>query len=134
MVPHILEFIRHYVLTLSALEKFALFLVMLVAIPRLCRRAHVPAAVGLLLGGVLVGPYVLGFFSTNRPIADFLGELGKLLLMFFAGLEIDLALFRRVRNRSIAFGADRQDPMRKTSPAGGSVELRGNERLELRHR
>jgi Kef-type K+ transport system membrane component KefB len=30
--------------------------------------------------------------------------LGKLLLMFFAGLEIDLALFRRVRNRSIAFG------------------------------
>ncbi len=33
-----------------------------------------------------------------------MGELGKLLLMFFAGLEIDLALFRRVRNRSIAFG------------------------------
>ena len=34
----------------------------------------------------------------------FLAELGKLLLMFFAGLNIDLALFRRARNRSIAFG------------------------------
>ena len=42
--------------------------------------------------------------GTVRPVADFLAELGKLLLMFFAGLEIDLALFRRARNRSIALG------------------------------
>ena len=104
MTPHVLEFVRHYVLTLSALERFALTLLMLVSIPRLCRRVHVPEVVGLLLGGVIVGPYILGFFSTNRPIAGFLAELGKLLLMFFAGLEIDLALFRRARNRSIGFG------------------------------
>ena len=77
---------------------------MLVLIPRLCRRVRIPSAVGLLLGGVIIGPFVLGFFSTDRPIADFMGELGKLLLMFFAGLEIDLALFRRARNRSITFG------------------------------
>ena len=77
---------------------------MIVTIPRLCRRLHVPAAVGLLLGGVIIGPYVLGFFGADRPIADFMAELGKLLLMFFAGLDIDLALFRRARNRSIAFG------------------------------
>jgi len=77
---------------------------MLVAIPRLCRRLHVPATVGLLLGGVLVGPHVLEIFGKVRPIADFLAELGKLLLMFFAGLEINLALFRRARNRSIALG------------------------------
>jgi Kef-type K+ transport system membrane component KefB len=104
IVTHALEFVRHYVLTLSALGKFAVTMVMLVTIPRLCRRAHVPEAVGLLLSGVIVGPYVLGFFSTNHPVADFLAELGKLLLMFFAGLEIDLALFRRARNRSIGFG------------------------------
>jgi Kef-type K+ transport system membrane component KefB len=78
-------------------RNFALGMVMLVTIPRLCRRLHVPAAVGLLLGGVIVGPYVLGFFSTDRPIADFMADLGKLLLMFFAGLEIDLALFLRAR-------------------------------------
>jgi Kef-type K+ transport system membrane component KefB len=77
---------------------------MLVVIPRLCRRMNLPAAVGLLLGGVVIGPYVLGFFGTQRPIADFMADLGKLLLMFFAGLEIDLALFRRARNRSISFG------------------------------
>jgi hypothetical protein len=27
--------------------------------------------VGLLLGGVIIGPYVLGIFGTERPIADF---------------------------------------------------------------
>ena len=104
MNPHLLGFIRDHLFTLPVLAKFALGMVMLVAIPRLCRRLHIPSAVGLLLGGVIIGPYVLGFFSTDRPIADFMAELGKLLLMFFAGLEIDLALFRRARNRSIAFG------------------------------
>jgi Kef-type K+ transport system membrane component KefB len=104
MVPHILGFIDHYVLTLSALGKFALILIMLIFLPRLSGRAHIPSPVGLLIGGVIVGPYVLGFATTDRPIADFLGELGKLFLMFFAGLEIDLALFRRARTRSIVFG------------------------------
>jgi Na+:H+ antiporter len=102
--PEILDFLRDHLVTLPALAKFALGMVMLVTIPRLCRRLHVPAAVGLLLGGVIIGPYVLGFFGTDRPIADFMAELGKLLLMFFAGLEIDLALFRRARNRSMTFG------------------------------
>ena len=104
MNPSTLDFIRDHLFSLPVLAKFALAMVMIVTIPRLCRRLHVPAAVGLLLGGVIIGPYVLGFFSTDRPIADFMAELGKLLLMFFAGLEIDLALFRRARNRSIAFG------------------------------
>jgi Kef-type K+ transport system membrane component KefB len=79
-------------------------MVLLVTIPRLSRRVNVPVPVGLLLSGVIVGPYVLDIFGTVRPVADFLAELGKLLLMFFAGLEIDLALFRRARHRSIALG------------------------------
>jgi Kef-type K+ transport system membrane component KefB len=104
MDQQVLGFIRDHLFTLPVLAKFALGMVMIVAIPRLCRRLHAPGAVGLLIGGVIIGPYVLGFFGTERPIADFMAELGKLLLMFFAGLEIDLALFRRARNRSVAFG------------------------------
>jgi len=101
---NIVGFVRDHLVTLPALVKFALGMVMIVVIPRLSRRLHIPAAVGLLAGGVIIGPYVLGLFGINRPIADFMAELGKLLLMFFAGLEIDLALFRRARNRSISFG------------------------------
>jgi hypothetical protein len=55
MIRHILEFIRHYILTLSALEGFARIVVTLVTIPRLRRRMHVPEAVGLLLSGVIGG-------------------------------------------------------------------------------
>jgi Kef-type K+ transport system membrane component KefB len=104
MPPNSIIFLRDHLFTLPSLAKFALVLVMLVAIPRLCRRLHIPAPVGLLIGGVIVGPYVLDIFGKVRPVVDFLAELGKLLLMFFAGLEIDLALFRRARNRSIALG------------------------------
>ena len=99
-----INFLRDYLFTMPVLAKFAVGMVMLVVIPRLPRRVHVPATVGLLLGGVIAGPYVLDVFGKVRPIADFLAELGKLLLMFFAGLEINLALFRRARDRSIALG------------------------------
>jgi Kef-type K+ transport system membrane component KefB len=104
MISNTVSFVRDYLFTMPVLAKFAVGMVMLVVIPRPSRRLHVPVPVGLLLSGVLVGPYVLDIFGKVRPIADFLAELGKLLLMFFAGLEINLELFRRARNRSIALG------------------------------
>ena len=52
---------------------------------------------------------------SDWPVSDFqlaprhageviFAELGKLLLMFFAGMEIDLAQFNRTHYRSIGFG------------------------------
>src|SRR5580698_4851461 len=96
--------IRDHLLTMPSLAKFALGMVLLVVVPRLCRRWRVPEVVGLLLAGVIIGPPVLAVFGQERPIAEFFADLGKLLLMFFAGLEIDLALFRKARNRSVVFG------------------------------
>jgi Kef-type K+ transport system membrane component KefB len=104
MLSNTISFLRDYFFTMPVLAKFAVGMVMLVVIPRLSRRVHVPVPVGLLLSGVIVGPYVLDIFGKVRPIADFLAELGKLLLMFFAGLEINLELFRRARHRSIVLG------------------------------
>jgi Kef-type K+ transport system membrane component KefB len=99
------EWLRAYALSLPLLAKFAVGLAVIVVVPALSRRARIPAVVGFLLAGVLFGPHGLDVIGTNRPIADFFGELGKLLLMFMAGLEVDLELFRRVRARSISFGA-----------------------------
>lgn len=100
------EWLHSHALSLPQLAKFALGMAVIVGIPPLSRRVRLPAVVGLLLCGVMLGPHVLGFFGErpHRPIADFFAELGKLLLMFFAGLEIDLALFRRTRNKSMIFG------------------------------
>jgi Kef-type K+ transport system membrane component KefB len=100
----VLDFVRTHLLTLPSLAKFAIALAVIVGIPPLSRRLRLPAAVGLLLTGVVLGPHGVDLFGEHRPIAQFFAELGKLLLMFFAGLEIDLTLFRKVKNRSIAFG------------------------------
>jgi Kef-type K+ transport system membrane component KefB len=101
---HVLDIIRTHLLTLSVLVKTALLLSILVGVPRLCWNLKLPAAVGLILAGVVVGPHGLEFIGEHRPIADFFAEIGKLLLMFSAGLEIDLALFKKVKHRSITFG------------------------------
>jgi Kef-type K+ transport system membrane component KefB len=84
------EFLRSAALSLPPLAKFALGMVMIFGIPRLSHYVRLLAVVGLLLSGVIVGPYVLGIFVEQRPIVEFLADLGKLLLVFVAGLEIDL--------------------------------------------
>ena len=100
----ILELIRSHAASLPLLARFAIAMALIVGIPPLARRVRLPVVVGLLLGGIVVGPYGLGIFPVHPAVADFFAELGKLMLMFFAGLEIDIALFRRARNRSILFG------------------------------
>jgi len=103
-VTDLLDAIRSHVLTLPDLAKFAVIIAVIVGVPRLAARIRVPPMVGLLFFGVALGPHVLGFFGEHRPIADFFAELGKLLLMFSAGLEINIDLFRRAQTRSIIFG------------------------------
>ena len=99
-----LDFIRSHALAMPQLTKFALGMAVIFGVSALSRRVGIPAVVGLLFSGVVLGPHVLSVFGEQRPIADFFADLGKLLLMFFAGLEIDLALFRRAQRRTITFG------------------------------
>lgn len=98
------EFVRTHLVTLPLLTKFALMLAVAVGVPALSRRLRLPAAVGLLLAGVVFGPHGLDVVGDKRPIVDFLGEIGKLLLMFMAGLEVNLALFKAARNKVLTFG------------------------------
>jgi Kef-type K+ transport system membrane component KefB len=79
-------------------------MLILFAVPPLCRRVRLPAVVGLMAAGVLVGPFGLQLAPRHGEVAHFFADIGKLLLMFFAGMEIDLAQFNRTRNRSIGFG------------------------------
>src|SRR5262249_5464144 len=98
------DWLRSHALALPLLAKFAVGLAVIVIVPQLSRKLRIPAVVGFLLCGVLFGPYGLDLIGTNHPVAAFFGDLGKLMLMFMAGPEIDLALFNRVRKRSMTFG------------------------------
>lgn len=64
------------------------------AIPLICRPIRLPAAVGEILYGILVGPYVLGLVEEGRFIQA-LADLGFFLLMFLAGLELNFSQLER---------------------------------------
>jgi Kef-type K+ transport system membrane component KefB len=98
------EFLRAHAITLPPLAKFAIAMAVIVGVPPLARRARFPVVVGLLLSGVVIGPNVLDVAGQNRPVAEFFAELGAMLLMFFAGLEIDLTQFRQAQRKTIIFG------------------------------
>jgi Na+:H+ antiporter len=53
----------------------------------LARRLGQPAVVGELLGGVIVGPYALGWAQLTEPAAVF-SEFGVVILLFAVGLEV----------------------------------------------
>jgi Kef-type K+ transport system membrane component KefB len=99
-----IDFVRSHLLTLPLLTKFAIIMAVIVGVPAVSRRLRLPAAVGLLLAGLVIGPHGLDVTGDKRPIVDFLAEIGKLLLMFMAGLEVNLALFRAARNKVLTFG------------------------------
>lgn len=71
--------------------------------PYLAERAGLPGIVGLIVGGMLVGPNVLGLIERSEAVVG-LGELGILYLMFIAGLELDLDEFERHRGEALRFG------------------------------
>jgi Kef-type K+ transport system membrane component KefB len=95
---------RSHAVALPNLAKFAIVMAIIAGAPVLTRRFRVPEIVGLLAFGVLLGPYVLDVAPVNHPIVQFFGDLGRLILMFTAGLEIEISLFRKVQTRSVLFG------------------------------
>jgi len=81
-----------------------LFLVVFVVIvggPFILERFKLPGIIGLLLGGLLIGPHGLGAVPGSDTTVAALGQLGLLYLMFVAGIELDLGLVRRHRRSVI---------------------------------
>ncbi len=77
--------------------------VVIIVAPWLAERVHIPGLVGLLIGGMIIGPNVLDVVQSSSGIVKELGDVGLLYLMFMAGLDLDLAVFARYRNHAIIF-------------------------------
>jgi Kef-type K+ transport system membrane component KefB len=71
--------------------------------PLVMERFRIPGLIGLLVGGMVIGPHVLGVVPATGGIVTDLGKVGLVYLMFMAGLELDLAVFAKHRNRAIVF-------------------------------
>ena len=75
------------------MEQFLPFFIVLFAgvfFSGLFKTFHLPWAVTLLIGGIIIGPQGLGFFEVDQTI-NFIGQIGLIFLMFMAGLESHLS-------------------------------------------
>jgi Kef-type K+ transport system membrane component KefB len=70
--------------------------------PAFAVRLRLPAAVVLILIGIAVGPTGLAWVDGATPAVAIVSELGFLVLMFMAGMEIDFASLRRAGMRALA--------------------------------
>lgn len=85
--------------------QFAVLLIVILTVPSIFERLRLPGLVGLLAAGVLLGSNGLNVLNTKSETMSLLSDIGLVYLMFVAGLEVDMAQFRRTRNRSIGFGS-----------------------------
>ncbi|MEL6355142.1 MAG: cation:proton antiporter [Cyanobacteria bacterium J06627_28] len=88
----------------SPLSDFVLLLAIALLVPPVFERLKLPGIVGLLAAGILFGSSLLGWLDPASETMKLLSEIGKIYLMFVAGLEIDLALFQKTQDRSLTFG------------------------------
>lgn len=83
--------------------KFLLILLIILAAPLLLNKLRIPHLLGLIIAGVIIGPH--GFNLVLRDSSIILsGTAGLLYIMFLAGLEIDMADFKRNSTKSLVFG------------------------------
>ncbi len=82
---------------------FLVLFVVVVAGPLIVERFRVPGILGLLVGGLLVGPHGLDIVGSGNTTVPDLGKIGLLYLMFVAGLELDLRLVQAHRRATAVY-------------------------------
>ncbi len=75
-----------------------LLIIFLVSVPVafLCLRLKLPLLVGLMITGIVIGPYGLGLIKELEAI-EILAEIGVVLLLFTIGLEFSLRRLREMK-------------------------------------
>ena len=85
----------------STLELVLILLATAVGVVVLFRQLRLPALIGYLLVGILIGPHALGWAADDEQ-TRYLAEFGVVFLMFSVGLEFSLP--RLVTMRKAVFG------------------------------
>ncbi|MFM6356425.1 MAG: cation:proton antiporter [Planktothrix sp.] len=88
----------------SPIVAFTILLLVSLAIPPWFERLRLPGLVGLLIAGVVLGPNGLQLLDPSSETMKLFSDIGKVYLLFVAGLEIDLEQFHKNKHRSLGFG------------------------------
>jgi len=82
---------------------FFIVLAIILLAPLLLNRLKIPHIIGMIVAGVLIGPYGFHLLDNDASFKIF-GQVGLLYLMFLAAIEIDLFHLRRNLKRGAVFG------------------------------
>ncbi len=85
----------------NSLQLVLILLAVAVGVVVLCRILRLPAMLGYLIVGILIGPHALGWIP-DTPETRHLAEFGVVFLMFSIGLEFSLARLRTMQR--VVFG------------------------------
>ncbi|NIO42268.1 MAG: potassium transporter [Burkholderiales bacterium] len=88
----------------GTLELVLILLLAAVVVVAVFRLLALPALLGYLLAGVLIGPYALGLVGDSEE-ARYLAEFGVVFLMFSIGLEFSLPKLLTMRRVVLGLGA-----------------------------
>jgi Kef-type K+ transport system membrane component KefB len=83
--------------------KFLVILIIILFSPILLNKIKIPPILGLIIAGVIIGPNGINLLTRDSSII-LSGTAGLLYIMFLAGLEIDLAEFKKNSLKSLLFG------------------------------
>jgi Kef-type K+ transport system membrane component KefB len=100
-LSHILE--KFQLPLTNPVPVFALILLIILIAPILLNRLKIPGIIGLIVSGILIGPYGLNIIE-NSDAVELFATIGLLYIMFMAGLDLDLNEFIVNRNKSLLFG------------------------------
>ncbi|MDL2228195.1 cation:proton antiporter [Bacteroidales bacterium OttesenSCG-928-K03] len=87
----------------SPILSFIIILLIVLLSPLVLKRFNIPGIIGLIVSGIIIGPYGLNIIDNNSAVELF-STIGLLYIMFLAGMELDLNEFRLNKYRSITFG------------------------------
>ena len=82
---------------------FFIVLVIILLSPVVLNRFKIPHIIGLIVAGVVIGPYGLNVLARDMSFELF-GQVGILYIMFLAGIEIDMYHLKRNLKRGLVFG------------------------------
>ncbi|MDE6368321.1 MAG: cation:proton antiporter, partial [Muribaculaceae bacterium] len=90
-------------LVTQPVQIFFIVLVIILFTPLLLNRLKIPHIIGMIVAGVVIGPYGFNVLDNDSSFAIF-GQVGLLYLMFLAGLEIDMYHLRLNMHKGLFFG------------------------------
>ena len=83
--------------------KFLVILIIILFAPILLNKIKIPHILGLIIAGAIIGPNGINLLTRDSSII-LSGTAGLLYIMFLAGLDIDLAEFKKNSTKSLLFG------------------------------